>query len=67
MEASSRDTQRQYVARYRTKVRRIDYAPSQEARAVIERHLAQKPGNIQLVIDRLVIAGDRILSVGDRP
>lgn len=57
------NAQRQSLGKYRSTHRRIDYIPSAEALAVIDRHFSSTPGkNRQLVIDHLVLAGDRALS-----
>ncbi len=51
------------VQRYRAKHRRIDYAPSTEALALIERHLAARLDNCTAgVIDRLIVAGDKSIT-----
>lgn len=51
------------VQRYRAKHRRIDYAPSADALVLIERHLAAGLDNCAAgVIDRLIVAGDKIIS-----
>lgn len=51
------------VQRYRAKHRRIDYAPSPEVLALIERHLAAGLDNcIAGVIDRLIAAGDKAIT-----
>lgn len=51
------------VQRYRTKHRRIDYAPAPEVLAVIERHLTAGLDNcVAGVIDRLIAAGDEAIT-----
>ena len=51
------------VRRYRAIHRRIDYVPSIEALAVIERHLAAGLSNcLAGVIDDLIAAGDEAIS-----
>lgn len=51
------------VSNYRKNVRRFDYAPSPEAREVIERHMAAGVyGSIAKTLDDLVIAGGEVLS-----
>lgn len=51
------------VQRYRAAHRRIDYAPSTEALALIERHLAAGLDNCTAgVIDRLIVAGDKSIT-----
>ncbi|MBI5936761.1 MAG: hypothetical protein HY850_02825 [Betaproteobacteria bacterium] len=60
---NSKITARLRVARYRTKHRRIDYAPSADALEMIERHLAAGLDNcIAGVIDRLIAAGDEAIT-----
>lgn len=56
-------TARLRVQRYRATHRRIDYAPSADALVLIERHLAAGLDNCAAgVIDRLVVAGDKVIS-----
>lgn len=51
------------VKRYRKTHRRIDYAPSPEALAVIEKHLcAEVENSLAAMINRLIVAGDKIIS-----
>lgn len=55
------------VQRYRATHRRIDYAPSANALAAIERHLANGLDNCFAgVIDRLIAAGDRAIAEGEQ-
>lgn len=56
------------VQRYRAKHRRIDYAPTPEVLAVIDRHLADGLDNcIAGVIDRLIEAGDKAITGNRQP
>lgn len=56
-------TARLRVQRYRAKHRRIDYAPSADALALIERHLAAGLDNCAAgVIDRLIAAGSKAIT-----
>lgn len=56
-------TARLRVQRYRATHRRIDYAPSAEALVLIERHLAAGLDNCAAgVIDRLIAAGDKVIT-----
>lgn len=51
------------VQRYRAQHRRIDYAPSADAQALIERHLASGLDNCTAgVIDRLIVAGSKAIT-----
>jgi hypothetical protein len=55
------------VQRYRATHRRIDYAPSADALAVIERQLANGLDNCFAgVIDRLIVAGDKAIAEGEQ-
>lgn len=51
--------------RYRKQHRRIDYAPSPDVLAVIEKHLAAGLDNcLAGTIDRLILAGDGVTAPG---
>lgn len=59
----SKVTAKLRVQRYRAKHRRIDYAPSADALALIERHLTSGLDNCTAgVIDRLIVAGSKAIT-----
>lgn len=66
MDSEKRDSKiaaRHRVQRYRATHRRIDYAPSTDALALIERHLASGLDNCTAgVIDRLIVAGSKAIT-----
>lgn len=66
MDSEKRDSKiaaRLRVQRYRATHRRIDYVPSPDVLAVIERHLAAgTDGCIAATLDMLITAGDKAIS-----
>ena len=54
------------VRRYRTKHRRIDYYPGPGIMAVIEKHFGTLDKCWVGVIDRLIVAGHKVIS-GNKP
>lgn len=66
-QADGKVTARLRVQRYRAKHRRIDYAPSVDALALIERYLAAGLDNCTAgVIDRLIVAGGKAITGNGR-